>query len=210
MKKFKLFNILLIMIMVLAMPVVYAHDVKLAGDDIIPIPEKLNGLTKIEVAESFGAYKLYYQWVAMEDTAFKDYMDYSNAQSQLPVPGANATDQEKQEYEEELMAYEQEKTRVKPAYVEGKWTESKNGTVPFNQPLEGVEKNDPYVLWVKAVSTEDASVEIYEERLILYSAELVVEENVENAETSDGILMVGLLAVATLGVMAVSYKKSKA
>ena len=208
MKKIKLFNILLIIAMIFSMPIVYAHNISLAGDDIIPIPDKLNATTKIEVAESFGKYKMYYQWVAMSDKDYADYMDFLQAQLDLPNPGANASNQEKQEYEQELLQYEASKTAVKPEYVEKDWTESKDGTVPFNKELEGVEEGDPYVLWIKAVNAEDE--EIFEERLVLYNANLVLEEDVENAETSDGILIVGLLAVAAIGVMAISYKKSRA
>lgn len=208
MKKIKLFNVLLIVAMIFSMPIVYAHNISLAGDDIIPIPDKLNATTKIEVAESFGQYKMYYQWVAMSDAAYGDYMDFLQAQLDLPNPGANASNQEKQEYEQELLQYEASKTAVKPEYVEKDWTESKDGTVPFNKELEGVEEGDPYVLWIKAVNAEDE--EIFEERLVLYNANLVLEEDVENAETSDGILIVGLLAVAAMGVMAISYKKSRA
>lgn len=208
MKKIKLFNILLIIAMIFSMPIVYAHNISLAGDDIIPIPDKLNGTTKIEVAESFGKYKMYYQWVAMSDKDYADYMDFLQAQLDLPNPGANATNQEKQEYEEELLQYEASKTAVKPEYVDADWTESKDGTVPFNKELEGVEEGDPYVLWIKAVNEKDE--EIFEERLVLYNADLVLEEDVENAETSDEILVVGLLSVAAMGVMAISYKKSKA
>ena len=210
MKKTKIFKLLLVVAMILSMPIVYAHNVTLAGDNIIPIPEKLNSLTKIQVAESFGEYKMYYQWVAMSEEDYNSYMEYLDLQSQVENPGADATDEEKQDYEEQLMLLEEEKIKVKPSYDNNKWTETKDGTVPFNEKLEGVETGDPFVLWIKAVSAEDESNVIYEERLILYQSNLVKEEKEENAQTSDGILVVGLLSIAALGFMAVSYKKSRA
>lgn len=210
MKKFKLFNILLIMIMVLAMPVVYAHDVTLAGDDIIPIPDQLSSSTKIEVAESFGEYKLYYQWVAMDESDYESYSELLEAQLAVPNPGTNASQEEKEAYDEAVLGYEASKNALKPGYVESDWVESKDGTVPFNKNLEGVENEDPYILWIKVVSTTNETNVIFEERLILYSSDLKQEENVENAETSDSILVIGVLTVAAVGLMAVSYKKSRA
>lgn len=208
MKKTKIFKLLLGVAMILSMPIVYAHNVQLVGDNIIPIPEKLNSLTKIQVAESFGEYKMYYQWVAMSAEDYNSYMEYLDLQSQVENPGEDATDEEKQAYEEEMKGYQDEALRVTPTYDDKKWTESKDGTVPFNEPLEGVENGDPYVLWIKAVNADDEV--IYRERIILYNAELKEEEKVPNADTSDSILIVGLLTATVVGVMAVSYKKSRA
>lgn len=210
MKKIKLFSILLIIAMVFCGPIVYAHDVTLAEDGMITIPDKISASTKIEVKESFGDYKLYYQWVGMSDQQYDAYLDLLNLQKALKVPSSNAAKEEIEEYESELLAYEASKTEIKPSYVEADWTESTNGTVPFNKNPEGVEEGDPYVLWVKAVNLEDETKVMYEERLILYAIPEDIEQDIENADTSDSILVIGALAIAAVGLVAVSYKKSRA
>ena len=205
MKKFKLFNILLILVLVLVMPVVHAHDITLSTD--ITIPEKISASTKIEVNEDFGEYELYYQWVAMDAEDYETYSDYLEQQLALEVPGNDATDAEIKEYKEEVAEYEKSKVALKPGYDDEKWAKSNNGTVPFNLETEGVEEGDPYVLWVKAVSTEDDSKVIYNERLIPYA---IPEENVESPETNDNVAIITVLTVAAAGLMVVSYKKSRA
>lgn len=207
MKKFKLFNILLIMIMALAMPIVYAHDVTVSN--YIKIPEIITASTKIEVEDDFGEYELYYQWVAMDQSDYDSYRDLLKAQLELTNPGENASQDEKDAYDEELMEYEASKIALKPAYIEEKWVKSEDGTVPFNESLEGIEENAPYVLWINAVSKEDSNNQIYQERLILYNTNLV-SDDIENAKTSDSILVIGLLTVAAIGFMTISYKKSRA
>jgi len=218
MKKIKFISVLLILSVLFSMPIVFAHNVELAGDDMIVIPDLISKTTEIKVNESFGEYNMYYQWVSMDDEAYESYLAFIESQKLVPVPGVNATAQEIQEYENTMEGYENSKNALKPVYVEEDWKETSNGTVPFNKSIEGVNEEDPYVLWIKVASKKDAANIIYEERVILYDAELALteeekeaeKEEEKNAETSDNILIIGILTVATVGLMAISYKKSKA
>lgn len=210
MKKVKLLSIMFIIAIMFMLPVVHAHSVILAKDGMITIPDKITETTKIEVAESFGEYKMYYQWVAMNDSDYEDYLELLELQQELEVPGSNATSEEIAEYESEMLGYEASKTAVKPAYIEGEWTETSDGTVAFNKNPEGIEEGDPFVLWIKVVNLQDETKIMYDERLILYAIPEGIEDDVTNADTSDNILVIGALAVVAVGIMMVSYKKSRA
>lgn len=216
MKKFKLFNILLILAMIFCMPIAYAHDIELDEDNIVTIPldknNQLSSSTKVEVDESFGEYKLYYQYVRFEGSEYESFLNIHEEELQYVSenePDEDATDTEKEEYAEAIADYEASKKALKPGYVEANWQPSKNGTVPFvKKSGEEVKENDAYILWVK-VTNEDGSEEVYDELWVLYNEGMELDEE-KSAQTSDNIMIVGVLIAAFAGVMVLSYKKSRA
>ncbi len=210
MKKFKLFNVLLILAMFFIMPTAYAHDVVLDTDDVITIPQQLSDSTKIEIDESYGEYNLYYQYVKMDKTVFEQYKAIEEEELEYEKehrPSNDASNEEKIAYNNEIAEYEASKQALKPGYVEADWIPSDDGTVPF-QVKDGieVEDKDAFVLWIKVTKKTGDKNPIYDEKLIIHS---VVEEE-PSPSTSDNILVIGILTVAVIGLMTVSYKKARA
>lgn len=215
MKKFKLFNILLILVMFFMIPTVYAHNIEVDTNDVIKIPldskDQIASTTKIVVNESYGEYNLYYQYVKMDKDVLEQYLSIENEQLEYEAenrPNDNASNAEIIAYNNEMAQYEASKQALKPGYVEADWILSDDGTVPF-QVKEGVEveDKDAFVLWIKVTKKTEDKNPVYDEKLIIHN---VVEEDVQSPSTSDNILVIGILAVAVIGLMTVSYKKSRA
>jgi len=212
MRNKKILNVCLILLMLLAMPVVHAHDITLAEEGTIVIPDELNAKTKIIINKDITDYKMYYQWVEMPEENYKSYMNILQAQevyAKEENPGADSSDAAQKEYEDAIQEYENQKNKEKPVYVENEWEESKDGTVPFNKPTEGIKTEEPYVLWIKVIDEDDSENPLYEERLILYSSALT-NDDIPNASTSDNIVVIGVLSAVAVAFMMISYKKSKA
>lgn len=210
-KKIIMLNILTIMAMLFMAPVAYAHDVTTSTK--ITIPLDLNSKVKIQVDESFGKYELFYQYVSMDDDDYDAYMELEEEQIAYMSehkPGSDATETEIAEYKSIMRAYEDDKNNYKPEYDETKWTKSTDGTVKFN--VKGASEGEPFVLWVKVVSTEDEDLEpIFNEKVITYDVKMESEEPDEQSPaTSDNMLIIGVFAVAAVGLLAISYKKVRA
>lgn len=213
----KLFNILLILTAIFMMPTVYAHDIELDRDDIVEVPldskNQLSGSTKVLVDESFGEYDLYYQYVKFQGNEYESFLSIHQAELEYIEqykPSEDATEQEKQDYYDEIVEYESSKKVLKPGYVEADWIKSTNGTVPFiKENGDEVKEGDPYILWVKAVKKTNSEEAVYDELWVLYNVGMESDE-IKNSETSDNILIIGVLLVATLGTVALSYKKVRA
>ena len=210
MKKFKLFNILLILALFFMIPTAYAHDIATDPDKIITIPELITDSTKIEVDNSYGDYVMYYQYVKMNSNLYEKYNTILEEQKNYAKenkPGENATASEIADYNSVMGEYEASKNALKPGYVGENFKTTQDGTVPFyDKSSASTEVAEPYVLWIKITNIDGEDV-VYDEKLVLYKAP---EEDVTSPETSDNIMIIGILAVSAIGLMALSYKKSRA
>lgn len=215
MKKIKMFNILLALAMFFMTPIVYAHNVELDPDDVVGIPLDAKGqladTTVIEVDDSFGEYDLYYQYVKMDAGDFQEYVSIETEELEYAEenrPGSDASNDEKLEYRNTISEYEASKTALKPKYDDSNWVLSNDGTVSFIVGDDvDYNKGDPFVLWVKVVDKEGDKDPIYEEKLIVYNID---EPDVNSPATSDNMLIIGIFAVAAIGLLAISYKKVRA
>jgi len=209
MKKFKLFNILLILALFFMIPTVYAHNIELDPDSIITIPNQITSSTKIGVDNSFGDYTMHYQYVKMDSNLYEQYETILEEQREFQaenMPGEGASAKEIESYNAVMKEFEDSKKALRPGYVEADWKTSTDDTVPFyDNDSASTDKKEPYVLWVKVTNEEDT---VYDDKLVLYQAP--IEEDVISPETSDNIMIIGVLAVTVVGLMALSYKKSKA
>lgn len=221
MKKFKLFNILLALMLVFTMPVVYAHDIETDEDVITIEPVIDNNIysgSKINVASSFGEYTLYYQYVQISNDDYKSYrtiLEEALKYQEEENPGSSASDKDKEAYEEELQTYNDSMQEILPGYDEDKWVETTDGTIELD--LTKVPENSefgeqPYVLWIKVVSKSDDTKISYSDEVVLAKRQVVStdESNEENAKTGDEIIYIALGAVALAGIMVISYKKANA
>lgn len=227
MKKFKLFNILLIIMLVFSMPVVYAHDVAVDKTNIKieEVDDKIYSGSKIIVnSEALGIdkYEIYYQYVPISDAAYESYDETLQAQiaaSNEFLKEKNITDindadaEDKKDYFDAMEAYEESKEKELPTYVEANWLKSTDGTAPFDLDKlpDGEKEEYPYVLWIRVKGSDEAAGAVYSTKVVIVSNEKEDSElEEENAKTGDEILFVGLGIAVVAGVMIISYKKVNA
>ena len=211
----KMFGILLILSVVFSLPVVYAHDIVTDPDDIVQVAvdEKgqISSKTKAIVHGDFGEYTLSYQYVKFDEDDFESYKELTQNQLEYEENNKPSTDEEDmdviKEYQDRMAQYEKDKQAVTPGFVEAKWIESKDGTVPLDKEnIKNAKGDEVYALWVKVTSKTDSNKVVYEDNVVIYQ----ITEEEKSPSTSDNMLVIGVLAIITIGFVAVSYKKSKA
>lgn len=218
MKKFKLLNVLLILSVIFAMPVAYAHEVA-TDNSAISIENINNNIysgSKIIVNSSVGEHTLYYQYVKMTDEEYKNYkvaFDAAKKYKEEENPGASASDDEKKAYEEELAEYLKSIEEILPSYNDSNWVESSDNTAKLD--LSKVPENklgfQPYVLWIKAEPKDSSKSTAYNDFVVMAKHQAATDESdEENAKTGDNIVFLGIGAILVAGVMIISYKKAKA
>lgn len=210
----KLFGFLLMLSVLCLLPVVHAHDIVIDPDDVIKVAVddkgQISSKTKVVVDESFGEYTLSYQYVLFSGDAYDSYNEFLQAQltyEKESKPDEDASTDVIKAYQEKMESFENSKRAVTPGYDESKWIESKDGTVPLDaEAIKNAKGDEVYALWVKVTSKADATKVVYEDNVVIYQ----IAEEETSPSTSDNVLVIGLLAVASMGFVALSYKKSRA
>ena len=212
MKKFNLFSLLLVFAFAFMIPTVYAHEIETDPDNIITIPltaqDEMYSGTKVQVDDSYGEYKLYYQYVEMTDEVYEQYMAILEEQRNYEKenrPSDDAEDDVIEAYNKKMAEYENSKQALLPAYVEDDWIASSDSTVKLD--TTNVTEVKHYNLWVKITDTSDANA-VYDDLVVSYDPNAgSSDDNVPSPETSDNIWLIGLGAVIIGGIMIVSYRK---
>lgn len=212
MKKFNLFSLLLLFAFAFMIPTVYAHEIETDPDNIITIPltaqDEMYSGTKVQVDDSYGEYKLYYQYVEMTDEVYEQYMAILEEQRNYEKenrPSDDAEDDVIEAYNKKMAEYENSKQALLPAYVEDDWIASSDSTVKLD--TTNITEVKHYNLWVKITDTSDANA-VYDDLVVSYDPNAgSSDDNVPSPETSDNIWLIGLGAVIIGGIMIVSYRK---
>lgn len=212
MKKFNLFSLLLVFAFAFMIPTVYAHEIETDPDNIITIPltaqDEMYSGTKVQVDDSYGEYKLYYQYVEMTDEVYEQYMAILEEQRNYEKengPSDDAEDDVIEAYNKKMAEYENSKQALLPAYVEDDWIASSDSTVKLD--TTNITEVKHYNLWVKITDTSDANA-VYDDLVVSYDPNAgSSDDNVPSPETSDNIWLIGLGAVIIGGIMIVSYRK---
>ena len=231
MKKFKLLNILLVILFLFSMPIVHAHevDVKNQAIKIDKSAGSVNSRSKILVdLEKLGLeentkYTLSYQYVIISNEAYNNYVEEDKRQQQTIKNFLEYNNLQKiedtqdpeliQEYNTNVKAHEDNKEGYLPTFAESNWIQTEDATAVLDETK--IPDNElgiqPYVLWMR-VRTDDGSY--YGTQVITVDVpkkeENKDESNQENAKTGDEIMWVVLGALAISGLMIVSYKKVNA
>lgn len=212
MKKFNVFSLLLVLAMVFMIPTAYAHEIETDPDNIITIPltaqDEMYSGTKVQVDDSYGEYKLYYQYVEMTDEVYNQYMAILEEQRNYEKenrPSDDAEDDVIEAYNKKMAEYEDSKQALLPAYVEDDWVVSSDSTTKLD--TSNITEVKHYNLWVKITDTSDENA-VYDDLVVNYDPSIgTSEDEVPSPETSDNIWLIGLAALAIGGIMVVSYKK---
>lgn len=211
MKKFSLFSLLLVFAFAFMIPTVYAHDIETDPDRIITFPlnekDEIYSGSKIQVNDSYGEYKLYYQYVEMTDEVYEQYMAIHEEHLKFEEENRPADDAEPdviEDYNKKFEEYEKSKQALLPAYVEDDWVESTDSTVKLD--TTDIKEVKHYNLWVKITDENDENA-VYDDQVITYDPNAVSEDDVPSPETSDNIILIGVGAILIAGIMFVSYRK---
>jgi len=225
MKKFKLLNIILVLTVMFSMPIAYAHEVDVDKDNIKieSVDGDIYSGSKIIVNSEklgFEDYKIYYQYVILENDAYNAYEQKIAEQGEYIKNFLDEHDLDRiedaseaqiKEYNEAVAGYNDDIEALLPEYVEENWIETPDHTAKLD--LTTVPENSlgkqPYVLWIKVEPTDDDAV--YNDFVVLAKKQVADSEAGEpNAGTGDGIVWIGLSAAVLAGIMVVSYRKSNA
>lgn len=222
MKKFRLLNILVILLLIVSMPTVYAYDTESVNVDkenitIESIDQNIYSGSTIKISETLanqlGKYKLYFQYVSISDDAYKKWKDVYDkekewAENFLKDKNVDSytklTGDDKTEYNTSIAEYEKEKEELLPLYKDSSWIESTDNKAPLD--LKTIpEGTQPHVLWIK-VEPEGNEQSVYNDFVVLPKG----EKKEELPKTGDNMLFVGLGAILVAGIAIVSYKKINA
>ncbi len=209
MKKFRFISVLLILSLVMVMPV-YAHNVELDSEGIITMPNvdgQMSGQSKVVVSEKYGEYNLHYQYVVIADDVYESYNTILEEQRKYQsesLPGEDASDEEKNKYTEEMAAFEKSKQNLLPVYNNANWKTSTDDTVPLD--TKGIDSEMHYVLWVRITKKTGDTDPVYQNKVVIYKPN-TTNDTEESPSTGDNTLMLVGVAAVIGGIMVISYKK---